>query len=92
MKKTENKVINKQHINTPPKFLIGNLSFSFNKHQLEGQQNIVRVHMRNGIYPTVLIAQDAEENPSLEANDIERVEEKLLLWTMEKNSSGMEPW
>lgn len=45
----------------------------------EGQRNIARVHMRNGKYPTVSVAQDAKENPSLEANYMERVEEKLLL-------------
>ena len=92
MKKIQNKVIKKQRINTPLKFLIGNFSFSFNKHQQERQQNIVSVHMHNGKYPTVLIAQDAEKNPSLESNNMERVEEKLLLCTMEKNTSEMEPW
>ncbi|XP_058948112.2 contactin-3-like [Pocillopora verrucosa] len=31
----------------------------------EGQRNVVRVHMNNGRYPTVVIAQDAEELLSL---------------------------
>ena len=53
--------------------------FSFDKRQSEGQRNVVRVHMNNGRYPTVVVAQDTEELLSLWAKNAERVDEKLCV-------------
>ncbi|CAH3104229.1 unnamed protein product, partial [Pocillopora meandrina] len=55
--------------------------------KLQGQRNAVRVHMSNGRYPTVLIA---EEPLSFGAKNMGRVDEKILLCAVENRLGGME--
>ena len=66
--------------------------FSFDKRQSEGQRNVVMVHMNNGRYPTVVIAQDTKEPLSLWAKNAERVDEKLRLCAVGNRLGDMELW